>query len=76
MSIKYLVRKPAFFLKCLTGVKHATNSLGLSHQYVSFEDPKKVAVILVHKRAAKLPALKHFLHSKTAFCVVDFPILM
>ena len=43
---------------------------------VSFEVPKKVAVILVHKVAAKLPALKHFLHSKKAFCVVDFPILM
>ena len=43
---------------------------------VSFEVPKIVAVILVHKGAAKLPALKHFLHSKKAFCVVDFPILM
>ena len=43
---------------------------------MSFEVPKKVLVILVHQGAAKLPALKHFLHSKKAFCVVDFPILM
>ena len=34
---------------------------------LSFEVPKKVAVILVHKGAAKLPTLKHFLHLKKAF---------
>ena len=43
---------------------------------MNLEVPKKVLVILVHQGVAKLPALKHFFHSKKAFCVVDFQILM
>ena len=31
-SIKWLVHKPAFFLECLAGVKHASKFLAFSHQ--------------------------------------------
>ena len=75
-SFKYLVHKPAFFL--VSGRWQTCRKLLglLTTINVSFEVPIKVAFILVHKGAAKLQALKHFLHSKKVFYIVNLPILM
>ena len=76
-SIKWLVHKPAFFLECLAGVKHASKFLAFSHQLMwVLRLPKSSSHPCAQRGCKTASPQTFFTLKKKAFYVVDFPILM